>query len=276
MSFNSQGWNCISRATTAPKPVFYTYNVNLIDGTDSDDTVATIATSGFFNDVSFIIDTNDLIYVIGSDGNGLYRVTSANDVQPVTITAFDSVPAGSIVNADISASAAIAFSKLAALTSANILVGSAGNVATSVAMSGDAAISNAGALTIGAAAVTPSKINTAGNSRIIAVPVSFVTANQTTQTIYFNCAATVNTVRSFVTSALSNTDAGTITCQNNAGSAMTGGVITIPLSSAVGTENNATPTTNNTFTSGQKMQLVVAKTTSGGAATVFVEYTVTG
>jgi hypothetical protein len=53
--------------------------------------------------------------------------------------------ATSIVNADISASAAIAFSKLAALTSANILVGSAGNVATSVAMSGDIGISNAGA-----------------------------------------------------------------------------------------------------------------------------------
>lgn len=51
---------------------------------------------------------------------------------------------GSIVNADVSTSAAIAFSKLASLTSAHILVGSAGNVATDVAVSGDISITNAG------------------------------------------------------------------------------------------------------------------------------------
>lgn len=50
----------------------------------------------------------------------------------------------SIVNADVNSAAAIAFSKLAALTSAHILVGSAGNVATDVAMSGDISITNAG------------------------------------------------------------------------------------------------------------------------------------
>ena len=54
----------------------------------------------------------------------------------------------SIVNADVNASAAIAFSKLAALTSANILVGNSSNVATSVAMSGDVTISNTGATTV--------------------------------------------------------------------------------------------------------------------------------
>jgi len=54
----------------------------------------------------------------------------------------------SIVNGDIAAAAAIAFSKLASLTSGNILVGSAGNVATSVAMSGDATIVASGALTL--------------------------------------------------------------------------------------------------------------------------------
>ena len=50
----------------------------------------------------------------------------------------------SIVNADINASAAIAFSKLAALTSANILVGNVSNVAAAVAVTGDISISNAG------------------------------------------------------------------------------------------------------------------------------------
>lgn len=54
----------------------------------------------------------------------------------------------SIMNADVNTSAAIAFSKLASLTSAHILVGSAGNVATDVALSGDATLANTGALTL--------------------------------------------------------------------------------------------------------------------------------
>ncbi len=69
-------------------------------------------------------------------------------VIAITNAGVTSIVDGSIVNADINATAAIDFSKLAALTSGNILVGSAGNVATSVAMSGDAAISNTGVVTV--------------------------------------------------------------------------------------------------------------------------------
>ena len=72
-----------------------------------------------------------------------------------TLTA--DIVALSITNAMINASAAIAFSKLAALSSGNILVGSAGNVATSVAMSGDATIIASGALTIANNAVSNAK-----------------------------------------------------------------------------------------------------------------------
>ncbi len=63
-----------------------------------------------------------------------------------------------IVNANIDAAAAIAYSKLATLASGNILVGSAGNVATSVVMSGDATIIASGALTIGANKVTNAQL----------------------------------------------------------------------------------------------------------------------
>lgn len=64
---------------------------------------------------------------------------------------------GNITNANIAAAAAIAYSKLQALPSAQIIVGNAGNVATPVAMSGDATISNTGVVTIGGSggAVTP-------------------------------------------------------------------------------------------------------------------------
>lgn len=60
-----------------------------------------------------------------------------------------------IENADIKAAAAIAFSKLAALTSTNILVGNGSNVPTAVAVSGDATLANTGALTLANTAVTP-------------------------------------------------------------------------------------------------------------------------
>jgi hypothetical protein len=53
-----------------------------------------------------------------------------------------------IINANVDAAAAIAFSKLAALDSANILVGNGSNVATKVAVTGDVTISNAGVTTL--------------------------------------------------------------------------------------------------------------------------------
>jgi hypothetical protein len=52
-----------------------------------------------------------------------------------------------VVNADVNASAAIAFSKLAALTSAHILVGNGSAVAADVALSGDCTLANTGAIT---------------------------------------------------------------------------------------------------------------------------------
>jgi hypothetical protein len=65
----------------------------------------------------------------------------------------------SIVNADISASAAIAFSKLAALTSAHLLVGDSSNVAASVAVTGDVTISNTGVTAIASGVVVNADIS---------------------------------------------------------------------------------------------------------------------
>lgn len=63
-----------------------------------------------------------------------------------------------LTDSSVSASAAISFSKLATLTSGNILVGNGSNVATSVAMSGDVTISNTGATAIGNNKVTNSML----------------------------------------------------------------------------------------------------------------------
>lgn len=95
--------------------------------------------------------------LVGSAGNVATAVAVTGDVT-ISNAGVTAIAAGSIVNADINAAAAIDYSKLAALTSGNILVGSAGNVATSVAMSGDATIIASGALTIASNAITTAKI----------------------------------------------------------------------------------------------------------------------
>ena len=64
--------------------------------------------------------------------------------------------AASLVDADVSATAAIALSKLAAVTSGNIVIGNVSNVATSTAVTGDITITNGGATTL-ASAISGSK-----------------------------------------------------------------------------------------------------------------------
>jgi len=66
-----------------------------------------------------------------------------------------------IVNDLIDAAAAIAFSKLASLTSGNILVGSAGNVVTSVNPTGDIDISATGVFSINTGVIVNADINAA-------------------------------------------------------------------------------------------------------------------
>ena len=69
-----------------------------------------------------------------------------------------SVVRGDIVNANIKSDAAIAYSKLAALNSAQILVGNGSNVPTAVSVTGDVTISNAGVTAIGNDKVVTAKI----------------------------------------------------------------------------------------------------------------------
>ena len=100
-------------------------------------------------------------------------VVTTGDTNTVTSTMVDA----SLVNANLAANAAIAFSKLAALSSAQILVGNGSNVATAVAVTGDIGITNAGvtSITAGAivnadvsstAAITGSKITTGTTSAV--------------------------------------------------------------------------------------------------------------
>lgn len=108
------------------------------------------------------------------------------------------------------------------------------------------------------------------------VPISFETGETGIIKVFFHKKVTINKVRFFTTRALADTDAGTITLKNSAGSAMANGALSIPASSAWGYEPTAvSPTTNNVVTADSFIEVVTAKTTAGGLGFCTIEYTIT-
>jgi hypothetical protein len=96
--------------------------------------------------------------LVGS-GAGVATPAAVSGDISISNTGVTSIAAGVIVDADIDTAAAIAFSKLASLSSGNILVGNGSGVAASVAMSGDITISNTGVTSIGAGVVVDADIS---------------------------------------------------------------------------------------------------------------------
>jgi len=160
-------------------PQFWMYNGGA-------DTIATVGANGYFryfagwketleyNNGQFL-QVGDLVWTHCSDGDVWVSVTQVNpdiqtasatvppnsvatgDIQNLAVTA-GKIANATITNTQVSVTAAIAYSKLAALTSAHILVGSGANVATDTAVTGDVTISNAGVTAIGASKVLKSML----------------------------------------------------------------------------------------------------------------------
>ncbi|MFN8370110.1 MAG: hypothetical protein U0T83_05740 [Bacteriovoracaceae bacterium] len=86
--------------------------------------------------------------VIVSDGSGSLSVSAVNSTELGYVSGVTSAIQTQITNIAATASALTNSSLSSNMTSGNIFVGSAGNVATGVSLSGDATISNTGALTI--------------------------------------------------------------------------------------------------------------------------------
>ena len=107
--------------------------------------------------------------LVGNSSNVPTSVAVTGDVT-ISNTGVTSIASGAIVNADVNASAAIAHSKLASMSSGNILVGSSGSVPTSVAVTGDVTISNAGLTTIANDAVTFGKMQNVSGYSIVGKP----------------------------------------------------------------------------------------------------------
>jgi hypothetical protein len=173
------------------------------------------------------------------------------------------IAAGVIVNADVNASAAIDFSKLAALSSGKILVGSAGNVATAVTPVGDVTITAAGGTVISAAKVTPAMLYGNGAKEAISLAISAESGEQANYAWVAPFAGTIDNIYTYVTKAVAATDDWSITA-NIGAVAVTNGVVTIAASSTLNTADSATPTAFNAFAAGDLITFVSLKTTVGG------------
>ena len=118
------------------------------------------------------------------------RTITLPDISGIVVTTGDTgtvtstmIANGAIVNADINASAAIDYSKLATLSSGNIVLGNAANVAASTAVTGDVTISNTGVTAISSGVIVDADINASAaisGSKIVAGTISVVGVVQLT------------------------------------------------------------------------------------------------
>lgn len=104
-------------------------------------------------------------------------------------------------------------------------------------------------------------------TELVTVPVSFEAGEQGANSIYVPYNFEIVGASASVTKAIAATDAATVTLNIN-GVAVTTGVITLPLSSAIGTSVSITPTALNTGAPGSYISAVGAKTTAGGKSIV--------
>jgi hypothetical protein len=180
-----------------------------------------------------------------------------------------------IKNANIDASADIARTKIASGTPDQVVVNASHTGALDSVAQLPPALGGTGLSTsssTGFPVISSGTWSAGALTETIRVDVSFATASQGTYYVALP-ACTVTKVKARVTSAIAGTDDATITCQNATSTNMTNGLITLPASSAHGTGVSVTPSANNTLSAGAEMQLVVAKVTQGGTASVDITFT---
>lgn len=242
-----------------------------LQGTDIEDATITLAK---------LVNLTSAQVIVGN-GSNIPTAVAVSGVIILTNAGVTGYTALSITNAAISASANITRTKNAKGTADYVIIndgtGDFSQEAQLAALRGGNGIDNSAATGFPIWAAGVQTVTTLTDVARID-NVSFVTANQGIYYIYFPFACTVTNLNVRVTSVIAATDAGTLTIQNNAGTAMTGnnltaGVLTVATSAAFGTSYTSTLLTNNTFTAGQNMLITSAKTTSGGVVHIDVTYT---
>jgi hypothetical protein len=134
--------------------------------------------------------------LVGNASGAATSVDPSGDID-VTNAGVFSIGTGAIVNADVSTGAAIAHSKLAAMTSGYVLVGSAATVPTAVAISGDIGLSNAGVASISTGVILNADVSTGA-----AITFSKMAALTADRVVYSNASGEI------VVGAASSTELG--------------------------------------------------------------------
>lgn len=172
--------------------------------------------------------------LVGSAGNVATAVAMTGDVA-ISNAGATTIGAGAIIDSKVGASAAIAYSKLANLTSAHLLVGSAGNVATDTAVTGDVTIGNTGVTAIGAGKVVNAML-AADLTHTVEVDISSANVTGTSAGQFGHAAGVVlvadpgagNVVElvsamvSYTFATAAYTGGGNVTININGGAALTG------------------------------------------------------
>lgn len=212
--------------------------------------------------------------ILVGDGTDLNSVAVSGDIG-ITNAGVSSISSGVIVNADVNSAAAIAFSKMAALTASKAVVTNSSGVITtanqlSAALGGTAQDFSASTGFQTWSAGTAS-VGTITESETVLV--SFESGYQCDNKIKMPCAGTVTGLYAYAVKAVSGTDNGTIVPKNAAGTTMTSGTITFTASDPQGTAYTSTPSANNTFSAGDVLSFTTAKTTAGGVIELTITYT---
>jgi len=152
--------------------------------------------------------------LVGSATNVATSTAVSGDVT-ISNTGVTAIATGVIVNTDINASAGISFSKLASLTSGNILVGSSLNVPTSTAVSGDITISNTGVTAISSGVIVDGDISASAaisDTKLGTISTAGKVSNSATTATDLNTASAI-----VARDASGNFSAGTITATSFSG-----------------------------------------------------------
>jgi len=97
--------------------------------------------------------------VVVHNASGVPTATTISGDVTVNSSGVTAIGSGVVVNADVNASAAIDYSKLASLTAGSVLLGNSSNVATVTALSGDVTVNSSGVTAIGSGVIVNDDIN---------------------------------------------------------------------------------------------------------------------
>jgi hypothetical protein len=173
---NASAAIALSKLATGALPTAITVaSANIVDGTIVNADISTAAAIAH----SKLASMTGGQVLLGNASSAPTATTVTGDVT-ISSTGVTDIASGAVVNADINASAAIAHSKLAAITAGRVLLGNASNVPTATALTGDVTVSSAGVTAIkssvGLTGTPTAPTATAGSSTTQIATTAFVSS----------------------------------------------------------------------------------------------------